>query len=148
MLFKIYNKSLVHAGNFQPKQGPDNVELPPDLTIEVLAVRNPHFQDPGETSCQEVLEVIQEVITARANGASIIKTMIPGATDSYYYAQNPRKKPVCLGFTPLRIPEDLKFAKLFHGTNERIPVDGFKWGLQVITEVVCKLCSAKLSSKV
>ena len=141
-------QQVIGAGNFQPKQGPDNVELPPDLTIEVLAVRNPHFQDPGETSCQEVLEVIQEVIATRANGASIIKTMIPGATDSYYYAQNPRKKPVCLGFTPLRIPEDLKFAKLFHGTNERIPVDGFKWGLQVITEVVCKLCSAKLSSKV
>ena len=141
-------QQVIGPGYFQPKQGPDGEELPPELTIEVLAARKPHFQDPGEQSCQDVLQVIQRVIAARANGASIIKTMIPGGTDSYYYAQNPRKKPICLGFTPLRFPEDLKFSKLFHGTNERIPVNGFKWGVRVLSEVVCELCSAKLSSKV
>ena len=27
------------------------------------------------------------------------------------------------GFTPLRLPEDLDFTALFHGVDERVPVD-------------------------
>ena len=36
------------------------------------------------------------------------------------------------GFYPLRLPEDLDFAALFHGDDERIPVAGFHWGMEVL----------------
>ena len=137
-------QQIIGPDRFQPKHGPNGEETPAELTIEVLKYRNAHSENPYADVCQEVLGVIREVVKSRADGAPIVPTMIPGATDSYFYAQNPRKKPVCLGFTPMRLPEDLRFAKLFHGLNERIPVEGFRWGVEVLLEVVFKMCSAKL----
>ena len=37
----------------------------------------------------------------------------------------------CYGFVPLRLPEDLDFAALFHGIDERVPVDALEFGARV-----------------
>jgi acetylornithine deacetylase/succinyl-diaminopimelate desuccinylase-like protein len=36
------------------------------------------------------------------------------------------------GFSPLRLPPDLDFMALFHGVDERVPVDGIKFGVDVL----------------
>ena len=36
------------------------------------------------------------------------------------------------GFAPLRLPADLDFAGLFHGVDERVPVDGLEFGVRVL----------------
>jgi acetylornithine deacetylase/succinyl-diaminopimelate desuccinylase-like protein len=38
------------------------------------------------------------------------------------------------GFSPVKLPPDLDFFALFHGVDERIPVDGLKFGVQVLNE--------------
>jgi acetylornithine deacetylase/succinyl-diaminopimelate desuccinylase-like protein len=38
------------------------------------------------------------------------------------------------GFSPLRLPNDLDFFSLFHGVDERVPVDGLKFGVRVLQE--------------
>jgi acetylornithine deacetylase/succinyl-diaminopimelate desuccinylase-like protein len=38
------------------------------------------------------------------------------------------------GFSPLQLPSDLDFMALFHGVDERIPVDGIKFGVNVLEE--------------
>jgi acetylornithine deacetylase/succinyl-diaminopimelate desuccinylase-like protein len=38
----------------------------------------------------------------------------------------------CLGFTPLRLPDDLDFAGMFHGVDERVPVDALRFGVRVL----------------
>jgi acetylornithine deacetylase/succinyl-diaminopimelate desuccinylase-like protein len=38
----------------------------------------------------------------------------------------------CFGFTPLRLPEDLDFTALFHGVDERVPVDSLEFGARVL----------------
>jgi acetylornithine deacetylase/succinyl-diaminopimelate desuccinylase-like protein len=38
------------------------------------------------------------------------------------------------GFTPLKLPEDLDFSALFHGVDERIPIEGLKFGARVMYE--------------
>jgi acetylornithine deacetylase/succinyl-diaminopimelate desuccinylase-like protein len=38
------------------------------------------------------------------------------------------------GFTPLQLPEDLDFSALFHGVDERIPIEGLKFGARVMYE--------------
>ncbi len=58
-----------------------------------------------------------------------VPAIIPGFTDSRNYA---RLGAQCYGFYPLRLPEDLDFAALFHGDDERIPVAGFHWGMEVL----------------
>jgi acetylornithine deacetylase/succinyl-diaminopimelate desuccinylase-like protein len=38
----------------------------------------------------------------------------------------------CFGFTPLRLPTDLDFAGMFHGVDERVPVDALRFGVRVL----------------
>ena len=38
------------------------------------------------------------------------------------------------GFSPLRLPENLDFFSLFHGVDERVPIDGLKFGVRVLYE--------------
>ncbi len=38
------------------------------------------------------------------------------------------------GFTPLRLPGDLDFTALFHGVDERVPVDALEFGSRVFDE--------------
>ena len=39
---------------------------------------------------------------------------------------------VGFGFSPLKLPPELDFASLFHGVDERVPVDGIKFGVHVL----------------
>jgi len=36
------------------------------------------------------------------------------------------------GFSPLRLPADLDFMALFHGVDERVPIDGITFGVRVL----------------
>jgi acetylornithine deacetylase/succinyl-diaminopimelate desuccinylase-like protein len=36
------------------------------------------------------------------------------------------------GFSPLRLPPDLDFAGMFHGVDERVSVDGLRFGARVL----------------
>ena len=36
------------------------------------------------------------------------------------------------GFAPLQLPKDLDFAPLFHGVDERVPVDAVRFGARVL----------------
>ena len=38
------------------------------------------------------------------------------------------------GFTPLRLPADLDFTALFHGVDERVPVDALEFGARVFDD--------------
>ncbi len=62
-----------------------------------------------------------------------VPQLLPGFTDAKAYS---RLGMQCYGFTPLKLPKDLSFTSLFHAADERIPVDGFKWGVKVFTDLV------------
>ena len=38
----------------------------------------------------------------------------------------------CFGFAPLQLPADLDFSGMFHGIDERVPVDGLRFGTRVL----------------
>ncbi|HXJ27094.1 MAG TPA: peptidase dimerization domain-containing protein, partial [Streptosporangiaceae bacterium] len=38
----------------------------------------------------------------------------------------------CFGFTPLQLPADLDFSGMFHGIDERVPVDALRFGVRVL----------------
>jgi acetylornithine deacetylase/succinyl-diaminopimelate desuccinylase-like protein len=38
----------------------------------------------------------------------------------------------CFGFAPLRLPADLDFSGMFHGVDERVPVDALRFGVRVL----------------
>ena len=48
------------------------------------------------------------------------------------------------GFSPVKIEKGsgIKFADMFHGHNERVPVAGLAWGVEVLDAVVREICGA------
>jgi len=38
----------------------------------------------------------------------------------------------CFGFAPLRLPADADFFGMFHGVDERVPVDALQFGVRVL----------------
>jgi acetylornithine deacetylase/succinyl-diaminopimelate desuccinylase-like protein len=40
------------------------------------------------------------------------------------------------GFAPLKLPPDLDFPAMFHGVDERVPLDALVFGRQVLTELL------------
>lgn len=40
------------------------------------------------------------------------------------------------GFAPLRLPADLDFTGMFHGVDERVPVDALVFGQRVLTDLI------------
>ena len=64
--------------------------------------------------------------------------MLSGATDAKHISRMGTR---CLGFGPVRVPDDFPAEQLIHAHDERIPVDGYLWGLQVLYDVVTEFCA-------
>jgi len=139
-------KEVIGKQKFLPSVNVNGEKVEPELKIETtlisLTAAGGVVQDAEEPKVKEALDCLQKVVSARSGGSPIIPYLLSGGTDMKFFVLHPKKKPVCLGFSPVRIPEGLEFPSLFHAVNERIPVDGFKWGLGVLTEVVFELCNA------
>ncbi len=54
---------------------------------------------------------------------------LSGGTDSKAFS---RIGISCIGFTPLLLPPDLDFADMFHGVDERVPVEALQFGTRVL----------------
>ena len=52
-----------------------------------------------------------------------------GGTDAKSFSTLGMK---CFGFSPLLLPPDLDFMALFHGIDERVPVDALGFGVRVL----------------
>lgn len=108
----------------------------PDIDIEVFDEGEP-VQVPADTELFHALA--QAVLRADPNGI-VIPYVMPGYTDARAYQKLGIKH---YGFSPLRfdVKDDIAFADLYHGHNERAPVDGFKWGLRLLYDAVKSFCS-------
>ena len=62
-------------------------------------------------------------------GARTVPYMLSGGTDAKAFSRLGMR---CFGFAPLRLPPDLDFAALFHGIDERVPIDGLTFGTRVL----------------
>lgn len=101
----------------------------PHLEWEVIH-EAPATTFPTDT---DLFRAMRESIQRADPGSHVVPSIIPGFTDSQNYARLGAK---CYGFYPLRLPEDLDFQSLFHGVDERIPIDGFHWGIETLTDLL------------
>jgi acetylornithine deacetylase/succinyl-diaminopimelate desuccinylase-like protein len=58
---------------------------------------------------------------------------VPGFTDAKAFSRLGTR---WLGFCPVELPRHVRFADLYHGVDERIPVEGLAWGTGVLGELV------------
>jgi acetylornithine deacetylase/succinyl-diaminopimelate desuccinylase-like protein len=97
----------------------------PDVTREWIT-ELPSYET---TFDGDLVDAMNAALLAADPEARIVPYMLPGGTDAKHFARLGIR---CFGFIPLRLPPELDFAALFHGVDERVPVDSLKFGTGVL----------------
>ena len=63
--------------------------------------------------------------------AVAVPFMMSGGTDAKAWSRLGMR---CFGFAPLRLPPELDFVALFHGVDERVPVESLQFGCRVLDD--------------
>jgi len=102
--------------------------------IEPVDLHPPLEDPPGDA----LYGTIVSVMAHHAPEALVVPIMLAGATDAKHVARMGTR---CLGFSPVRVTEGLPLENLIHGHDERIPIDGYVWGIRVLHDIVTRFCA-------
>ncbi len=97
----------------------------PDVTREWIS-ELPSYET---TFDGQLVDAMNDAILAVDPEARTVPYMLSGGTDAKAFARLGIR---CFGFAPLRLPPELDFAALFHGVDERVPVDALQFGVEVL----------------
>ena len=103
---------------------------------EVDELIGPHVErswiadlEPYETTFDgHLVDAMNDAILAFDENGRTVPYMLSGGTDAKAFAKLGIR---CFGFAPLKLPPELDFAALFHGVDERVPVDALVFGTKV-----------------
>lgn len=77
----------------------------------------------------DLVDAMNAALLAVDPDARPVPYMLSGGTDAKAFVRLGIR---CFGFAPLRLPPDLDFSALFHGVDERVPVDALEFGTEVL----------------
>jgi len=77
----------------------------------------------------DLVDAMNAALLAVDPDARIVPYMMSGGTDAKAFERLGIR---CFGFIPLRLPPELDFGALFHGVDERVPVDALRFGTRVL----------------
>jgi acetylornithine deacetylase/succinyl-diaminopimelate desuccinylase-like protein len=98
--------------------------LGPDIEKEWMEL------PPVETTFDGALvDAMTAAVLAEDPGARTLPYMLSGGTDAKAFQGLGIRN---FGFAPLKLPADLDFSALFHGVDERVPVDALEFGVRVL----------------
>jgi acetylornithine deacetylase/succinyl-diaminopimelate desuccinylase-like protein len=87
-------------------------------------------QRPWETPYEgSVVDAMTRSLLAEDPEAAVAPYLMSAGTDAKHFTKLGIRT---FGFAPLRLPEDLDFTGLFHGVDERVPVDALEFGARVV----------------
>jgi acetylornithine deacetylase/succinyl-diaminopimelate desuccinylase-like protein len=87
-----------------------------------------------ETSFDGALvDAMSAALRAEDPGAFPVPYLMSGGTDAKSFSTLGMR---CFGFSPLLLPPDLDFTALFHGIDERVPVDALQFGVRVLDRLL------------
>ncbi len=100
-----------------------------ELCGERISVDYVSRQDPWETPYDgRLVDVMTRSILAEDPDGIVAPYLMSAGTDAKHFRKLGLRS---YGFAPLRLPADLDFTALFHGVDERVPVDALEFGARV-----------------
>ncbi len=76
-----------------------------------------------------LVDAMAGALRAEDPTARVVPYMLSGGTDAKSFSRLGIR---CFGFSPLLLPADLDFAGMFHGVDERVPVESLRFGVRVL----------------
>jgi len=97
----------------------------PNVTIETIVE-----EIPLESSFDTLtVDLMARALRAEDVAARPVPYMISGGTDAKAFV---RLGIECYGFSPLKLPAGVDYWRMFHGVDERVPVEGLIFGVRVL----------------
>lgn len=81
----------------------------------------------------ELVDAMKAALEAHDPGAKVLPYMLSGGTDNKALA---RLGITGYGFAPLQLPADLDFPGMFHGVDERVPLEALDFGHRVLADLL------------
>jgi acetylornithine deacetylase/succinyl-diaminopimelate desuccinylase-like protein len=98
----------------------------PDVAIEMI-----HTDVALETAFDgPLVDAMKAALHAEDPDGRPVPYCLSGGTDAKHFARLGIR---CFGFSPLRLPADLDFAGMFHGVDERVPIESLRFGTRVLS---------------
>jgi len=98
----------------------------PDVAIEMI-----HTDMAYETTFDgDLVDAMKAALYAEDPDGRPVPYCLSGGTDAKHFARLGMR---CFGFSPLRLPPELDFTGMFHGVDERVPLDGLRFGTRVLS---------------
>ena len=99
--------------------------LGPGITREYV-----HYDIALETEFEGALvDAMAGALTREDPGARVVPYMLSGGTDAKSFSRLGMR---CFGFSPLKLPIGLDFSGMFHGVDERVPLEALAFGTRVL----------------
>jgi len=117
-------------GRFLPGYEDEFFDTVRALAGEGIEIDFLSHQQPWETPYDgDLVAAMTRSLLAEDPGAVVAPYLMSGGTDAKHFNRLGMRS---YGFAPLRLPADLDFTALFHGVDERVPVDSLEFGARVL----------------
>jgi acetylornithine deacetylase/succinyl-diaminopimelate desuccinylase-like protein len=98
----------------------------PDVAIEMV-----HTDISYETTFDgDLVDAMKTALLAEDPDGRPVPYCLSGGTDAKHFDRLGIR---CFGFSPLRLPPELDFTGMFHGIDERVPLDGLRSGARTLS---------------
>ena len=127
----VPSEAVAHVdGRFVPGSEQEFLDTLAELCGDGIGIEHVSHQQPWETPYQGALvEAMTRSLLAEDPGARVAPYLFSGGTDAKHFTRLGMRT---YGFSPLRLPAELDFTALFHGVDERVPVDSLEFGARVL----------------
>jgi acetylornithine deacetylase/succinyl-diaminopimelate desuccinylase-like protein len=99
--------------------------------VEIEAVSHqPPWETPHDT---DLVDAMSRAVAAEDPGALVVPYLLSAGTDAKHFTKLGMRS---YGFVPLRLPDGFDFAAMFHGVDERVPVDALHFGARVVDRLL------------
>jgi len=121
-------------GRYLPGDADTFVDQVRAIAGDHITVEAQSFQPALEIGFEgDLVDAMTAALHAEDPDAHIAPFLMSGGTDAKAWARLGIRS---YGFTPLRLPADLDFTALFHGVDERVPLEALAFGARVFDRLV------------
>ncbi|ETK37268.1 M20/M25/M40 family metallo-hydrolase [Microbispora sp. ATCC PTA-5024] len=120
-------------GRFLPGQRDEFLEtvdrlLGPKVTREFVS-----FEEAVSSPAEGLFDDLTAALLAEDPGGRPVPYVMTGGTDAKWFARIGIRG---YGFAPLFLPPGLDYFGMFHGVDERVPVEGLEFGVRVLDRLL------------
>ncbi len=119
---------------FLPGHGDELMDTIERLAGEFVDIEIVHKDVALEAPFEaDLVDSMRHALLKEDPGAHVLPYCLSGGTDNKHLS---RLDITGYGFAPLRLPEDLDFVSMFHGIDERVPIDALEFGTRVLRRLI------------